>query len=126
MNEMPAQLPVSTALEVPGMTVTRNLGVAFGLVVRSVGFAKGFTGAVRSLRQGEVSEYTEVLEDARRHAVDRMLENARLLGANGVVAMRFDSAEMGNGLAEIVAYGSAVVVESAAEVPHVTEPSDNA
>lgn len=104
-------MPVTTGVEIPGSRVRQNLGVAFGLVVRSVGLARGFTGAIRSLRQGEVGEYTQVLEDARRHAIDRMLENARLLGANGVIGMRFDSAEMGQGLAEIVAYGSAVVVE---------------
>ena len=108
---MRGQMPVTASFELPGMTVSQNLGVAFGLVVRSVGLAKGFTGSIRSLRQGEVPEYTQVLEDARRQAIDRMLENARLLGANGVVAMRFDSAEMGKGLAEIVAYGSAVVIE---------------
>jgi uncharacterized protein YbjQ (UPF0145 family) len=89
------QMPVTTAVEVPGTRIGQNLGVAFGLVVRSVGIAKGITGGFRSLRQGEVTEYTEVLEDARRHAIDRMLENARLLNANAVVAMRFDSAEMG-------------------------------
>ncbi len=110
----PGQLPVTTAFELPGMAVTQNLGVAFGLIVRSVGLTRGITGAIRSLRQGEVKEYTQVLEDARRHAIDRMLENAQLLGANGVVAMRFDSAEMGEGLAEIVAYGTAVVVEPVA------------
>jgi uncharacterized protein YbjQ (UPF0145 family) len=60
-----------------------------------------------------VREYTQLLEDSRRHAVDRMIENARLLGANGVVAMRFDSSEMGQGLTEIVAYGTAVVVRPA-------------
>lgn len=122
------QMPVTAAFELPGMRVRQDLGIVFGLVVRSVGFAKGFTGTIRSLRQGEVPEYTQVLEDARRHAIDRMLENARLLGANGIVAMRFDSAEMGQGLAEIVAYGSAVVVESVGtapdphDVPSQTEP----
>lgn len=122
-----SQLPVSTALEIPGTRVRQNLGVAFGLVVRSVGLARGITGAFRSLRQGEVKQYTQVLEDARRHAVDRMLENARLLGANGVVGMRFDSAEMGEGLAEIVAYGSAVVIEPVDESTQNagrTEPRD--
>lgn len=106
-------MPVTTAFETPETLVSQNLGIAFGLVVRSVGLARGITGSIRSLRQGEVNEYTQVLEDARRHAIDRMLENARLLGANGVVAMRFDSAEMGQGLAEIVAYGSAVLIEPA-------------
>jgi uncharacterized protein YbjQ (UPF0145 family) len=55
-----------------------------------------------------------VLEDARRHAIDRMIENAKLLGANAVIAMRFDSAEIGKARAEVVAYGSAVVVTPSA------------
>ena len=92
------------------MTVQQNLGVAFGLVVRSMGMVRGISAGFKALRQGEVSEYTELLEDSRRHAVDRMIENARLLGANAVVSMRFDSSEIGQQLTEIVAYGSAVVV----------------
>jgi uncharacterized protein YbjQ (UPF0145 family) len=107
-------LPVTTAFELPGMTIERDLGVAFGLVVRSMGLTKSFTAGFKAMRQGEVSEYTELLEDSRRHAVDRMIENARLLGANGVVAMRFDSSEIGQQLTEIVAYGTAVVVRPTA------------
>ena len=101
--------PVTTALELPGMTVRQNLGVAFGLVVRSMGVVKSFTAAFKSLAQGEVNQYTELLEDSRRHAMDRMIENARLLGANAVISMRFDSSEIGQQLTEIVAYGTAVV-----------------
>ena len=78
--------------------------------MRSTGAVKSISAGFKALRQGEVREYTQLLEDSRRHAVDRMIENARLLGANGVVAMRFDSSEMGQGLTEIVAYGTAVVV----------------
>jgi len=104
-----AGLPVTTALELPGMTVERDLGVAFGLVVRSMGFARSVGAGFKALRQGEVRQYTELLEDSRRHAIDRMIENARLLGANGVIAMRFDSSEIGQQLTEIVAYGTAVV-----------------
>ncbi|HXY72340.1 MAG TPA: YbjQ family protein [Actinomycetota bacterium] len=107
-------LPITTAFEFPGWRIDRSLGTVFGLVVRSVGFVKGVTGGFRSLRQGEVPEYTEVLEDARRHAMDRMIENARILGANAVLAMRFDSCDIGNGLAEVVAYGTAVVVSAGA------------
>ena len=106
-------IPITTALELPGMTVRDNLGVCFGLVVRSMGIAKGFTASFSALRQGEVTQYTELLEDSRRHAVDRMVANARLLGATGIVGMRFDSSEMGQGLTEIVAYGTAVVVDRA-------------
>jgi len=105
-------MPVSTTFDFPGRTIQRQLGMCFGLVVRSVGLAKGFTGSFRALKAGEVPQYTQLLEDSRRHALDRMLENARLMGANAVAGMRFDSAEIGQGLAEIVAYGTAVVIGS--------------
>jgi len=95
------------------MTVQQDLGLTFGLVVRSMGVVKSFGAGFKALRQGEVTQYTELLEDSRRHAIDRMIENARLLGANGVVAMRFDSSEIGQQLTEIVAYGTAVVVAPA-------------
>ena len=90
-----AGFPVTTALELQGMTVERDLGVAFGLIVRSMGFAKSVGAGFKALRQGEVSQYTELLEDSRRHAIDRMIDNARLLGANAIIAMRFDSSEIG-------------------------------
>ncbi|MGH3174135.1 MAG: YbjQ family protein [Streptosporangiaceae bacterium] len=101
--------PVTSTFELPGMRVERSLGITFGLVVRSMGFSKAVTGGISSLRQGEVSQFTVVLEDARRHAIDRMIENAKLLGANAVIAMRFDSSEIGKARAEVVAYGTAVV-----------------
>jgi len=106
-----AAFPVTTAFELPGTVVERNLGIAFGLVVRAMGFSSTVAGGISSLRQGEVSQFTGVLEDARRHAVDRMIDNARLLGANAVIAMRFDSSEIGKARAEVVAYGTAVVVK---------------
>jgi len=102
--------PVTTALGLEGTTVERDLGLTFGLVVRSMGFAKSFGAGLTALRQGEVPQYTELLEDSRRHAIDRMIDNARLLGANAVIAMRFDSSEISQQLTEIVAYGTAVVV----------------
>jgi uncharacterized protein YbjQ (UPF0145 family) len=105
----PAGFPITTGFELPGMTVEKDLGVTFGLVVRSMGFARSVGAGFKALRQGEVSQYTELLEDSRRHAIDRMIDNARLLGANAVVAMRFDSSEIGQQLTEIVAYGTAVV-----------------
>ena len=107
------ELPITTGLELPGMAVRENLGIAFGLVVRSMGLKRSFSASLKSLRQGEVTEYTDLLEDARRHAVDRLVANAKLLGANGIVGMRFDSSEMGTQLTEVVAYGTAVIVERA-------------
>jgi uncharacterized protein YbjQ (UPF0145 family) len=105
------EIPITTGLELPGRTVRQNLGVTFGLVVRSMGVAKNFTAGFKALRQGEVTQYTDLLEDARRHALDRMVENAKLLGANGILSMRFDSSEMGQQLTEVVAYGTAVVLD---------------
>src|SRR5215831_11142301 len=110
---MSEPIPVTTALQLPGMVVNTDLGVAFGLVVRSMGFAKSFGASLSALRQGEVGQYTELLEDSRRHAIDRMVENAKLLGGNAVIAMRFDSSEIGQQLTEIVAYGTAVVARPA-------------
>ena len=104
------EIPITTAQDLPGFRVVENLGVTFGLVVRSMGLSRSFKAGWKSMRQGEVSEFTDLLEDARRHAVDRLVANAKLLGANGIVAMRFDSSEMGNQLTEVVAYGTAVVV----------------
>ena len=109
-----APLPISTTFEVPGSRVVENKGACFGLVVRSIGVVKGFTGGWRSMFRGEVPQYTELLEDSRRHAIDRMVDNARLLGANAIIGMRFDSSEVGSGLTEVIAYGTAVVLESGA------------
>ena len=109
-----AGFPVTTGLGLQGMTIDRDFGVAFGLVVRSMGVVKSLGAGFKAMRQGEVTQYTELLEDSRRHAVDRMIENARLMGGNAVVAMRFDSSEIGQGLTEIVAYGTSVVVRPAA------------
>jgi uncharacterized protein YbjQ (UPF0145 family) len=114
MSDAPAtDFPVTTGLGLPGLTIERDLGLTFGLVVRSMGLAKSFTAGFSAMRRGEVAQYTELLEDSRRHAIDRMIENARLLGANAIVAMRFDSSELGQQLTEIVAYGTAVIVSPA-------------
>jgi uncharacterized protein YbjQ (UPF0145 family) len=108
-----AGMPMTTAFELPGMTVRENLGICYGLVVRSMGFTGGVTASFKALRRGEVSEYTQLLEDSRRHAIDRMVDNARLMEADAVIAVRFDSSEIGGQFTEIVAYGTAVKVDRA-------------
>lgn len=105
-----AQFPVTTALQFPEWSVQRHLGMVYGVIVRSMGAAKGITASFKALAGGEVKQFTKLVEDSRRHAIDRMIENAQLLGANGIVSMRFDSSEIGQSLTEIVAYGTAVVV----------------
>ena len=101
-------MPMTTGLELPGYRVTDNLGVCYGLVVRSMGLVGGIASSVKAMRRGEVSQYTQLLEESRRHAIDRMVENASLMGAEGLIAVRFDSSEIGQQLTEIVAYGTAV------------------
>jgi uncharacterized protein YbjQ (UPF0145 family) len=100
----------STTFELPGHTVERTLGLSWGLIVRSVGFTRGLTGGVKSLRAGEVREFTEVVDRARHTALERLMAHAQGLGGNAVLGVRFDSSDLGNGLAEIVAYGTAALV----------------
>jgi uncharacterized protein YbjQ (UPF0145 family) len=102
---------ITTTPFVAGHRVTESKGQVFGLVVRSRGLVGNLTAAVRSLAGGEITEYTELLEDTRRQAIDRMVANATLMGANAVISMRFDSSELNNSMSEIVAYGTAVVIE---------------
>jgi uncharacterized protein YbjQ (UPF0145 family) len=102
---------MTTALELPGVKVTENIGICYGLVVRSMGFTGGVAASFKGLRRGEITEYTQLLEDSRRHAIDRMVENGRLMGAEAIVAVRFDSSEIGQQFTEIVAYGTAVKVQ---------------
>ena len=91
-------IPVTTAFDFPEWKIERYIGSCFGLVVRSMGAIKGIGASFKALRGGEVTQYTELLEDSRRHAIDRLVENTRLMGANGIVAMRFDSSEIGESL----------------------------
>ena len=101
---------VATTPFVAGARVAETKGQVFGLVVRSRGLAGNISAGLRSLVGGEITEYTSLLEDTRRQAIDRMIQNATLMGANGVISMRFDSSEMGTTMSEIVAYGTAVVL----------------
>ncbi|QSO55383.1 heavy metal-binding domain-containing protein [Alicyclobacillus curvatus] len=101
---------VVTTERVPGYEVEEVLGQAFGVVVRSRGLGGNLVAGLRSIVGGEIKEYTELLEDARRSAVDRLVENGHAMGANAIVMMRFDSSEIGQTMSEIVAYGTAVVL----------------
>jgi uncharacterized protein YbjQ (UPF0145 family) len=102
---------LATTEHVAGKETVRTLGTVFGVVVRSRGLGGNLMAGLRSLVGGEIKEYTTMLEDARRQAIDRMVENASRMGANAVVMMRFDSSELGETMSEIVAYGTAVIVE---------------
>jgi len=105
---------VVTSEQVAGQRVRQTLGQCFGIVVRSRGLGGNIMAGLRSIVGGEIHEYTQMLEEARRNAVDRLVENATLMGVNAIIMMRFDSAEIGQTMSEIVAYGTAVVLEPVA------------
>src|SRR5438128_12678198 len=102
---------VVTTEDVAGHRIVETKGQVFGLVVRSRGLGGNIMAGLRSIGGGEIKEYTELLEDARRHAVDRMVTNATAMNANAIVRMMFDSSEIGQTMSEIVAYGTAAVIE---------------
>jgi uncharacterized protein YbjQ (UPF0145 family) len=108
---------VSTTPFVAGHRVVETRGQVFGLVVRSRGFSGNLIASLRSIGGGEIKEYTSLLEDTRRQALDRMVQNATLMGGNAVISMRFDSSELAGTMSEIVAYGTAVIVEPDASAP---------
>ncbi|MDE1915544.1 MAG: heavy metal-binding domain-containing protein [Sphingomonadales bacterium] len=102
---------VTTTENIPGYRATETLGQVFGVVVRSRGLAGNFVAALRTIIGGEIKEYSALVEDTRRHALDRLVANARLMGADAVVMMRFDSGQIGQAMNEVVAYGTAVKIE---------------
>jgi uncharacterized protein YbjQ (UPF0145 family) len=106
---------VVTTENVPGHEVKAMLGQVFGVVVRSRGLGGNITASLRSIVGGEIPEYSRLVEDARRHAIDRLVANAALMGANAVVMMRFDSGELAQSMNEVVAYGTAVILDPAPE-----------
>lgn len=110
-SEAVQSMIVTTTERIPGAQVTKTLGQVFGLTVRSRSLGGNLAAFFKSLVGGEIRSYVKLNEDARRQAIDRMVENATAMGANAISMMRFDSTEMGKSMSEIVAYGTAQVVE---------------
>ncbi len=98
---------------VPGKKITRVIGTIWGITVRSRGIGGNIMAGLRSLGGGEIKEYSKMLFDARNTAMDRLKDAAKQLGANAVIELRFDSSDIGQVMTEIVAYGTAVVIEDA-------------
>ena len=112
---------VVTTPYLAGHRIVESKGMVFGLVVRSRGLGGNLMASLRSLGGGEIHEYTELLEDTRRQALDRRVQNATLMGAPAVLAMRFDSSELSGTMSEIVAYGTAVITEPDPAAPQASE-----
>jgi uncharacterized protein YbjQ (UPF0145 family) len=115
---------VVTTPYLAGHRIVDTKGMVFGLVVRSRGLGGNLMAGLRSLAGGVIHEYTSLLEDTRRQALDRLVQNATLAGANAIISMRFDSSELSGTMSEIVAYGTAVIVERDASAPAASTTID--
>ncbi len=107
----PTDMIVVTTPFVSGYHVTRVIGATFGLIVRSRGLGQNIFAFFRAWGGGEIKVYTNLLEQVRHQAIQRLANHARSLGANAVVSVGFDTSEMGRSMTEVLAYGTAVVVE---------------
>lgn len=106
----PGILVVSTPF-VPGHRIRQVIGFTWGLTVRSRGLGGNIMAGLRTLGGGEITEYTQMLDHARWEALQRLIAHAQSLGANAVLSVAFDSSEIGDVMSEILAYGTAAVVE---------------
>ncbi len=102
---------VTTALELPGLRITRNFGVVRGITVRSRSVVGNVLGGIQSLFGGNISIYTDLCEQAREETYQLMCRHAQGLGANAIIGMRYDATELMAGLTEVLCYGTAVLVE---------------
>jgi uncharacterized protein YbjQ (UPF0145 family) len=103
---------VTTAFELPGCRAVRNLGVVRGVVVRSRSLVGTIGASLQTLVGGNITLYTELCENARADAFQLMLEHAAEVGANALIGVRYDANEVTDGVTEVLAYGTAVVVEA--------------
>ena len=104
---------ITTANDLPGYEITDTLGEVFGLTVRSRNIGSQFGAGLKSIMGGELKGMTKALTDSREQVIARMVDEAQAKGADAVVAMRFDTSEMGNTWTEICAYGTAVKARKA-------------
>src|SRR5262245_37733019 len=100
---------VTTALDLPGCRVVRNLGMVRGIVVRSRSIIGSLGAALQTIVGGNITLYTELCEKAREDAYRLMLAHASEMGANAIIAARYDANEIADGVTEVLAYGTAVV-----------------
>jgi uncharacterized protein YbjQ (UPF0145 family) len=110
-----AKLLLLTSNYAPGYKVDKVMGLVYGITVRSRGIGGNIVAGLRTIGGGEILEYTEMAHQARQQALDRLSEQAARLGANAVLSVLFDSNEIGNTMAEIIAFGTAVVISPAGD-----------
>lgn len=101
---------VTTGNDVAGYQIVDHLGLVRGIVVRSTGIARGIVGGIRSIAGGNIPEYVAVCEEARAQAYELMMRNARNVGADAIIGIRYDATEFMQGTTEVLAYGTAVKI----------------
>ena len=106
---------VTTTDTIVGKRIVRTLGLVRGNTIRARHVGRDIVAGLRSVVGGEISEYTKLMAEAREQAVDRMVEEAQSLGANAIVEVRFSTSEVMKAAAELLAFGTAVVVEDEEE-----------
>ena len=102
---------ITTTDAIPGKKIVKVIGLVRGNTIRARNVGRDIMAKLRNLAGGEIIEYTKMIAEAREQALDRMIQEAETVGANAVVALRFTTASMMEGAAELLAYGTAVVVE---------------
>ncbi len=102
---------VTTAFELPGFRVARTLGVVRGIVVRSRNLFVNIGAAFKSMVGGNITAWSQLCEQTRSDAFDIMIQHATELGANAIIGARYDATEVSGGVTEVLAYGTAVIVE---------------
>ncbi len=110
-NKMVESAMVTTAFELENYQIVKNLGVAKGIVVRSRSIFGSIGASLQTIVGGNISLFTKLCEKTRSDAFDLMLEHAAEMGANAVIGARYDATEIMGGVTEVLAYGTAVVVE---------------
>lgn len=108
---------ITTMNDLPGYDITEVFGEVFGLTVRSRNIGSQIGAGLKSLKGGEIKGMTKNLVDSRKEVTERMVGEAEALGANAIIAMRFDTSEMGGNWTELCAYGTAVKVQSRTGFP---------
>lgn len=102
---------ITTAFELPGFRIVRNVGVVRGIVVRSRSIVGSFAAGLQTLVGGNITLWTSMCEKARQDSYDLMVQHAIESGANAIIAVRYDANEVSAGVTEVLAYGTAVIVE---------------
>ena len=102
---------ISTSAQIEGKTIVKTIGLAKGSTIRARHLGKDIMAGFRGMVGGEISEYTKMMAEAREEAIKRMIENAEKQGANAIVSMRFATSMIMQNAAEVLAYGTGVVLE---------------